>query len=154
MAKGAHVQGVQGFSLADAIDGTAPGGVSDDRPEPPPSRCRWTGCGTVLSIGNRPKKSRKPESSSARPKPDIPQDEATLKLLVQAEVAGHDTGLVEDLVPEKRKPIRRTSEPDDEQLCHVHKRATLDWHQGFSDVRPPHYPPEEPEDTSVRKKKV
>jgi hypothetical protein len=134
MAKGAYVKGIQGWSLAHAIDGTAPGGASDDQPEPPPTRCRWTGCGTVLSVRNR---SKKPPKS----KPDIPQDEGTLELVDAVEL-------------EKGKRIRRGDAPDDEQLCHVHQRMTLDWHQGFSGQRPAHYPSEEVQDDSARKKKI
>ncbi|MEK7473637.1 MAG: hypothetical protein AAB668_02840 [Patescibacteria group bacterium] len=133
--KGEHVQGIQGYSLASAIDGTAPGGVSDEASDPPPARCRW--CGGFLSVRNRPAKKRSPAK-----KKEIP-----------SEVAGHDTGLKEVVKAfEKPRAIHREDPPDTEQLCHVHQRATLDWHQGFSIVRPPHYPSEDPDAWSARKR--
>lgn len=144
--KGEHVQGIQGYSLASAIDGTAPGGVSDEASDPTPARCRW--CGGFLSVRNRPTKKRSPAK-----KKEIPTDDGVLRLLVESEIVGHDTGLAEVVeASETPKAIRREDPPDDEQLCHVHQRATLDWHQGFSIIRPPHYPSEDPDTLSARKR--
>lgn len=146
--KGSYEYGIGGYSLGDVISGVAPTGISEDRSEPPPSRCRWPGCRTILSITNRPtgkKRNRRP--------PDIPEDPGVLRTLVAAEIAGHGTGLAETV---RREPLapRRNDEPDDEALCRMHRRATIDWHQGLSEDRPAHYPPESLTPVAASRKKV
>ncbi|KAA0206864.1 hypothetical protein EDM68_00875 [Candidatus Uhrbacteria bacterium] len=126
--KGSHVPDIGGYSLGDAISGAAPTGVSEDRPEPPPARCRWPGCRTILSVTNRPTDGKRSLHT-----PDIPEDPD---------------------IPQTPVAPRRSEEPDDEALCRMHRRATLDWHQGLSEDRPAHYPPEDPARNPVRKKKT
>ncbi len=140
--KGPHVQGMQGFSLAEAIDGTAPGGVSADRHDPPPMRCRW-GCGTVLSIANR-------RQRTPRPPPEAgPNDEEMSAALVESGEVEAKPDPAEDLRVEARA-IRRGDSPDDALLCSLHHRMTHDWHLGLSEIRPAHYPPEEVEIAPVK----
>ncbi len=144
-SRGALTPGAQGFSLAEAIDGVTPAGSSRQHPEPPPAKCRW--CGTLLSIRNRPGyKPPKPEKEEKKAKESTQSEER--------EIPENPEVLVEEARPKKAKSITRSSPPVEDQLCYIHKRAVLDWHQGHSDVRPPFYPPEEPDDEKPRSKKL
>jgi hypothetical protein len=142
-SRGAYTPGAQGYSLAEAIDGLAPTGVNgDDSRDPPPVKCRWKGCPTILNTLNRP--GRKP-----RPKVEEPEEKS------EEEPGLDQSGIRESVPPEelgstpapdpppkkagKKKgkkghvPSRKYSK---EGLCFPHQQAVNFFEMGLEDVVP------------------
>lgn len=123
---------MQGFSLADAIEGAAPGGVSKDGAEPPPKKCRFKGCPTMLCVQNRsgrrpPPKEEPEEAETASP------EEPSLE-----ESGVHESAPPDPAEPAPKPPAKRTKKeqkkiPTKDHLCNLHQRMVRDYEMGLRD---------------------
>ncbi len=141
-SRGAHTPGAQGYSLAEAIDGLTPTGVSgDDSRDPSPVKCRWKGCPTILNTLNRP--GRKPLPKTEEPEEEPGLDQSGIRESVPPEEPEITPN--PDSTPKKagRKkgqkgkkghvPTRKFSKAG---LCFPHQQAVNFYEMGLEDAVP------------------
>jgi hypothetical protein len=121
-SRGAYVPGAQGYSLAEAIDGITPTGVSgDDSRDRKKVKCRWKGCPTILSSVNLP---------GRKPPPKLEETEAEK----ETEPGLDESGICKNKKKGKgHTPSRKISR---EGLCFPHQQAVNFFEMGLETVEP------------------
>ena len=150
-SRGAYVPGAQGYSLAEAIDGITPTGVSgDDSRDRKKVKCRWKGCPTILSSVNLPgpksaRKSEEQEESEEsvveqaqepepKPEPEPPLDQSGIRESAPPEEPPPTAPKKKGKKTKKgHVPSRKISR---EGLCFPHQQAVNFFEMGLETVEP------------------
>lgn len=138
-SKGAYHPGAQGHSLAEAIEGSTPTGVSGGDTDPPAIRCRWKGCGTFLSAANHPRRVKsKPAETSVEE--DQPEESGVHESIPpEPVIAAPELEPVPGPKKTRKGKHKKQEKPawSDEGLCYRHKTLLKDIEMGLvTDVTP------------------